>query len=269
MHQQDPIEHRPAFTLIELLVVISIVALLIALLLPAIKKSRETARRTICMSNIRQFVTAIHVYAHENDGSVPENSAGWMNASATFQVWYSWYGWFGLGHLFESEIITDPKGFYCPSQREEGGLTYPYGWYGPPILQGRGQLASHGFYRTVGYYYRIFGQLNPGINRADTNELNELKISDQEAPFAIVSDVFAHFGDTWSHVAPYGLNVAFSDGHAAHINTGIDEYDRAAQYNACYSEANCVGDGTRDPFVFDFWKSLDSGDFSRLRSRWP
>lgn len=46
------------FTLIELLVVISIVALLIALLLPAIKHTRESSRRTVCLSNQRQISLA-------------------------------------------------------------------------------------------------------------------------------------------------------------------------------------------------------------------
>ena len=63
------------FTLIELLVVISIVALLIALLLPAVKKARETARRTVCLSNVRQLSIALHSYASEFDGLLPPSHA--------------------------------------------------------------------------------------------------------------------------------------------------------------------------------------------------
>ena len=51
---------RHAFTLVELLVVISIVALLIALLLPSIKRSRENARVVVCASNLRQLNIALH-----------------------------------------------------------------------------------------------------------------------------------------------------------------------------------------------------------------
>ena len=58
---------RHGFTLIELLVVISIIAVLIALLLPAVKRARENARIVICMSNERQIYPGLHAYAVDND----------------------------------------------------------------------------------------------------------------------------------------------------------------------------------------------------------
>src|SRR5687767_3327220 len=62
---------RTAFTLVELLVVIGIIAILIAMLLPALRKAREQAQRTACLSNLRSIVQAAHIYAAQFKGAFP------------------------------------------------------------------------------------------------------------------------------------------------------------------------------------------------------
>jgi prepilin-type N-terminal cleavage/methylation domain-containing protein/prepilin-type processing-associated H-X9-DG protein len=64
---------RPGFTLVELLVVIGIIALLISMLLPSLNKAREQAKRTACLSNIKQAGHALIMYAGANNGKMPQH----------------------------------------------------------------------------------------------------------------------------------------------------------------------------------------------------
>lgn len=65
---------RGAFTFVELLVVIAIVGILAALLLPALARAKESARKTSCLNRLRQWNQALHLYAEDNEGTLPRES---------------------------------------------------------------------------------------------------------------------------------------------------------------------------------------------------
>jgi prepilin-type N-terminal cleavage/methylation domain-containing protein/prepilin-type processing-associated H-X9-DG protein len=64
--------HTPGFTLIELLVVIAIIGILASLLLPSLARAKDKSKDTICLNNLKQFGPAIHMYAGEHDGLLPD-----------------------------------------------------------------------------------------------------------------------------------------------------------------------------------------------------
>jgi prepilin-type N-terminal cleavage/methylation domain-containing protein/prepilin-type processing-associated H-X9-DG protein len=153
---------RPGFTLIELLVVIALVGILIALILPAVQKVRESAARTQCVNNLHQIGLALHGY-HSALGSFPPGYAT-DPVTSDLDTAPGW-GWAAhlLPHLEQdnlarpvaaalgvspplpvehpslADVRTYPlKAFTCPSDREAGLFTVLRA-DGSPVLDANGQ----------------------------------------------------------------------------------------------------------------------------------
>jgi prepilin-type N-terminal cleavage/methylation domain-containing protein len=111
-----------AFTLIELLVVISVIALLLALLLPTLEGAREAAHRTVCASDQRQLLLALYLYATDNEENFPPGSGYDLNAPGR--------GRRGVGDFFDvlvPEYVAPPELWYCPAGVRFADTTMPPG----------------------------------------------------------------------------------------------------------------------------------------------
>src|SRR5262245_61704758 len=91
------------FTLIELLVVIGIIALLIAVLLPVLRRARMAAQRTVCQNNVRQLYIGILGYCNDNHDWYPA-SAYWDDGVAYTHYPDDWVYWEANRNLDDSPI---------------------------------------------------------------------------------------------------------------------------------------------------------------------
>ncbi|MBI4024303.1 MAG: prepilin-type N-terminal cleavage/methylation domain-containing protein [Verrucomicrobia bacterium] len=217
----QPSAFRKAFTLIELLVVIAIIAILAALLLPALGNARESARKSRCAGNLRQIAMATSMYLDDNDGAFPHFVVSGGTPAAI-------YSYLGLKNPSTSDSLNGTQHiFYCPS-----AIGKPIVPSGSPYEPGNlGGAYGYGTWRLCYTYSYHLGE--PGWyvpNNYGVRKLQQL-VSPAEV-FWAADGVYTFFSlwdyymvspyrhggrpvSTWSAAKPgaSGFNASFCDGH--------------------------------------------------------
>jgi prepilin-type N-terminal cleavage/methylation domain-containing protein len=119
-------KRRGGFTLIELLVVISVIATLLGILLPSLRKARESTKETVCRSNLRNVGLALMLYAQDNNytmaDSLTTNGYYWYDTAGKVRKTSDQDAYWGVAYM---SYLKDPKVCGCPSFRTVAELIYP------------------------------------------------------------------------------------------------------------------------------------------------
>lgn len=211
-----------AFTLIELLTVIAIIGILAAILIPVVGAVRESARGAKCVSNVRQMVLGLHMYAEEHDDYLPpvqdptkeDGPFGIPRSENTWHAYIAGYcGFENVTRMFRSGITwrsntEEPTLFNCPTSTTE-----------IVSLPGKEGVSRLNPWYSYGLNYDIIASITGNGNRRSGSRISSSMIENASRTMAIMetsdwSALYSREIGTGYAMIPHGggQNVGFFDG---------------------------------------------------------
>ncbi len=222
---------RSGFTLIELLVVVAIIALLMAVLLPALHRAREQGKRAVCLNNVKQLAFAWMLYADDNDGKLVNGAGGITRPREKPWVGRCWHDNFRKGEqLTEEEQKAGIKDGALWTYTQDVKLyRCPTGF--------RGEMLTYAVMDSVNGFGD--GTKERGLwlkNRSEIRRPDRLAVFIDEGWVTPDSYAVYYVQECWWDDPPIrhgdGTNFSFADGHSDYWKwKGIDTILRGRQFN--------------------------------------
>ena len=221
---------QKAFTLIELLVVIAVIAILMAILMPALHRAREGGKRMVCLSNLNQLTLAWNMYADENEDKLVNGATGFSDRNMSWgdhRNELSWIDTFDNSN-WDVQIDGIRRGALWPYIKNEDMYRCPTGR--------RGQALTYSIMFSMNAVNHPWVQ---GVKGAHVKKRTEIIPNlAQRLVFIdegfMTSDAYAvyYHQETWFDDAPVrhgdGATLSFADGHVEHWRwKGTDTIKRA------------------------------------------